>query len=77
MAARSVGLDRVLLTSIEDGCLHAEALHVEGKDAEALLERIRERPARIEYPLIEAEILRRRRPILARGRGRPRRRVPS
>jgi LuxR family transcriptional regulator, regulator of acetate metabolism len=68
-AARSVGLDRVLLTSIEDGCLHAEALQVEGEDAEALLERIRESPARIEYPLIEAEILRRRRPVLATGAG--------
>ena len=68
-AARSVGLDRVLLTSVDDGCLHAEALHVEGEDAGALLERIRERPVRIEYPLIEAEILRRRRPILAAGAG--------
>ena len=68
-AARSVGLDRVLLTSVDDGCLHAEALHVEGEDAEALLERIRESPARIEYPLIEAEILRRRRPVLVAGAG--------
>ena len=62
-----MGLDRVLLTSIDDGCLHAEALHVEGADAGALLERIRGTPARIEYPLIEAEIMRRRRPMLVTG----------
>jgi LuxR family transcriptional regulator, regulator of acetate metabolism len=66
-AARSTGLDRVLLTSVEDGCLHAEALHVEGEDTGALLERVRDAPARIEYPLIEAEIMRRRRPVLATG----------
>jgi len=68
-AARAAGLDRVLLTSVDDGCLRAEALHLEGEDAEALLERLRESPSRIEYPLIEAEIVRRRLPLLANGVG--------
>ena len=68
-AARAAGLDRVLLTSVDDGCLRAEALHLEGEDAEALLERLRESPSRIEYPLIEAEIVRRRLPLLANGAG--------
>jgi DNA-binding CsgD family transcriptional regulator len=66
-AARSVGLDRVLLTSVDDGCLHAEALHLAGEDPEATLARLREAPARIEYPLVEAEILRRRRAVLVTG----------
>lgn len=64
-AARAIDLDRVLLTSIDGGCLHAEALHLEDADAEPLLARLREAPTRIEYPLVEAEILRRRRPVLA------------
>lgn len=66
-AARAVDLDRVLLTSIDDGCLHAEALHLEDEDAGPLLERLRKAPARIEYPLVEAEILRRRQPALVAG----------
>lgn len=65
-AAAAVGLDRVLLSRIEDGWLMAEALH-EGGDAKAATSTLAElaaAPLRLDYPLVEAELLRRRRPLL-------------
>ena len=67
-------LDRVLLSRIDDGWLVAEALHCEG-DAKAAARRsarLRDAPVQIAYPLIEGELLRRRR---AGGRDRRRRRA--
>jgi LuxR family transcriptional regulator, regulator of acetate metabolism len=65
-AAAALQLDRVLLSRIEDGWLVAEALHVEGdaKAAAATLARLQEAPVQIGYPLIEGELLRRRRGAL-------------
>jgi DNA-binding CsgD family transcriptional regulator len=62
-AAAALELDRVLLSRVEDGWLVAEALHWEGdaKSAEHTLARLRAEPVRIGYPLIEGELLRRRR----------------
>jgi DNA-binding CsgD family transcriptional regulator len=62
-AAAAIGLDRVLLSRVEDGWLVAEALHSEGdaKGAEQTLARLRAAPVQIAYPLVEGELLRRRR----------------
>ncbi len=54
-AAAAVELDRVLLSRVDDGDLHAEALH--GADVLASLQ---EAPVKLGYPLIEGEMLRRR-----------------
>jgi DNA-binding CsgD family transcriptional regulator len=61
--AAAIELDRVLLSRVEDGWLVGEALHWEGdaKSAEQTLARLRAAPAQIAYPLIEGELLRRRR----------------
>jgi DNA-binding CsgD family transcriptional regulator len=55
-AAAAVELDRVLLSRVDDGDLHAEALH--GAD---VLSSLQEAPVKLGYPLIEGEMLRRRR----------------
>jgi LuxR family transcriptional regulator, regulator of acetate metabolism len=62
-AAAALELDRVLLSRIDDGWLVAEALHCEGdaKAATQTLARLRDAPVQIGYPLIEGELLRRRR----------------
>jgi DNA-binding CsgD family transcriptional regulator len=62
-AAAAIGLDRVLLSRVEDGRLVAEALHWNGdaKSAEQTLARLRAAPVQIAYPLVEGELLRRRR----------------
>jgi DNA-binding CsgD family transcriptional regulator len=59
-AAVAIELDRVLLSRVDDGRLVAEALHSDG-DAEQTLALLRAAPAQIAYPLIEGELLRRRR----------------
>ena len=53
----------MLLSRIDDGWLVAEALHCEGdaKAAAQTLARLRDAPVQIGYPLIEGELLRRRR----------------
>jgi DNA-binding CsgD family transcriptional regulator len=61
-AAAAAGLERVLLSRVEDGALVAEAVHA--ADAPVLLERLREHPVALDYPLVEGELLRRRRPLL-------------
>src|SRR5919197_2342390 len=62
-AAAAIGLDRVLLSRVEDGWLVAEALHWEGDAtrAQQTLARLRSAPVQIAYPLVEGELLRRRR----------------
>jgi DNA-binding CsgD family transcriptional regulator len=62
-AAAAIDLHRVLLSRVEDGWLVAEALHWEGdaKSAEQTLAHLRSAPVQIAYPLVEGELLRRRR----------------
>lgn len=65
LAARTLGLDRVLLTSVRSGELVAETLYVsEGRTASDLLVELQQRPVLLEYPMFEGEIMRRRRPQL-------------
>lgn len=65
LAASVLELNRVLLTSITGGQLMAEALHNSSvRRPVAVLEELRATPVSLEYPLIEGEILRRRRPQL-------------
>jgi LuxR family transcriptional regulator, regulator of acetate metabolism len=59
-AAEAIGLDRVLLSRIEDGSLVAESLWAGGAAA-AIGETA---PVVLGYPLVEAEGLRRRKPLL-------------
>ncbi len=72
-AAVALGLDRVLLSRVDDGALAAEALHApdDADDPAATLGRLREAPVPIEYPLVEGEVLRRRRPQLVEVEGGP------
>jgi DNA-binding CsgD family transcriptional regulator len=65
LAAEVVGLDRVLLTSVDGGMLIAEALHPAGE----VIERLRASAVALEYPLVEGEILRRRRASVVRSEG--------
>jgi DNA-binding CsgD family transcriptional regulator len=77
-AAAAADLDRVVLSRVDDGFVVAEAVHWRG-DAEraaGTLEQLRERPVRLDHPLIESEMVRRRRALLvadpaADPRGRP------
>lgn len=66
VAATALGFERVLLTSTRDGMLRAEALHLSRGSAAAVLSRLDERPVALEYPLIEGEIMRRRRAQIVR-----------
>jgi DNA-binding CsgD family transcriptional regulator len=62
LAAEALGFDRVLLTSIVEGQLMPEGLHVASKaNAGEVLSELRGRPVALDYPLIEGEIMRRRR----------------
>ena len=65
-AAEAAGLERVLLSRLDDGALVAEALHVDGDPdgAAALVARLRARRVVVDYPMAEGEIMRRRRPLL-------------
>src|SRR3954451_20787324 len=65
-ACRALGLDRCVLSRIDDGQLVAEAIHCgDGAgDAAQALAALQETPVRLGYPLLEAEMLRRRRPII-------------
>jgi DNA-binding CsgD family transcriptional regulator len=62
-AAAALDLDRVLLSRLEEGWLVAEALHVsdDERGAEQMLAQLRAAPVRLGYPLVEGELLRRRR----------------
>jgi LuxR family transcriptional regulator, regulator of acetate metabolism len=73
-AAAALDLDRVLLSRLDDGWLVAEALHVsdDERGAEATLSQLRAAPVRVGYPLVEGELLRRRRAaIVTSAEGEP------
>ncbi|HET8977742.1 MAG TPA: GAF domain-containing protein, partial [Solirubrobacteraceae bacterium] len=61
--ARASSLERVLLSLTGDGRLVAEAVHLGGNRLAATRTRdaLREAPIRLEHPLVETELLRRRR----------------
>ncbi len=63
------GFRRALLSTIRDSAMVPEALHVEGDPEReaALLAELRAEPLRLEHPLIETEVLRRRRATLVSG----------
>jgi DNA-binding CsgD family transcriptional regulator len=69
VVAAALRLECVLLTSVHHSTLVAEALHPAGPKSDAILERLRHSEVRLEYPLAESEILRRRRPQLVEGDG--------
>ncbi len=60
------GLDRVVLSSVHDGVMTAQAVHVRGdaRDAGALLDALRVAPVRLVRPTVETEMIRRRRATL-------------
>jgi DNA-binding CsgD family transcriptional regulator len=73
-AARALDLDRVLLTSVLQGSLVVEGLHLKGLEdrSTALLETLRQREVSVGYPLVESEIMRRRRAqLVSVGDGSP------
>jgi DNA-binding CsgD family transcriptional regulator len=63
-AASALHLDRVVLSRVDDGSLAAEAVHLREGDAAALLDALRAAPVRLGYPLLEAELLRRRHAVI-------------
>ena len=69
VAAGTLAFDRVVLSSIRSGLLTAEALHDQSGRPDRLLAVLRETPIRLEYPLIEGEIMRQRRPRVVRVEG--------
>ncbi|MBA2644963.1 MAG: GAF domain-containing protein, partial [Solirubrobacterales bacterium] len=68
-ASEAAQLDRTLLSRVNDGWLVAEALHHRGEptSATATLERLRSAPVRLDYPVIEGEVMRRRHPLIVRA----------
>lgn len=68
-AGGAVDLDRVLLSRVDDGLLVAQGIFSSSdqQDALARLARLQEAPIQLEYPLLEGEIMRRRRPLLVAG----------
>jgi DNA-binding CsgD family transcriptional regulator len=68
-AAHVAALDRVVLSRIDDGSLIAESVYIAGDAAAAaaMIADLKALPVRIEYPLIEGEVLRRRRPLLVQA----------
>jgi LuxR family transcriptional regulator, regulator of acetate metabolism len=69
-AAVALELDRVLLSRVEDGWLVAEGLYSGGDAAAAAatLARLRAEPVALGYPLIEGELVRRRRAAIVTAR---------
>jgi DNA-binding CsgD family transcriptional regulator len=63
--AEALGLERVLLSRVHDSALVAEALHAPA--AAGALAALHEEPVALSYPLLEAEALRRRKPLLVEG----------
>jgi LuxR family transcriptional regulator, regulator of acetate metabolism len=65
-ACRALGLDRCVLSRIDDGQLVAEAIHCAeaAGDAARTLTALQEASVRLGYPLLEAEMLRRRKAIV-------------
>jgi len=65
-ACRALGLDRCVLSRIDDGQLVAEAIHCAeaAGDAARTLTALQETPVWLGYPLLEAEMLRRRKAVV-------------
>lgn len=65
-ARHAADLDRVVLSRVEEGWLRVEAVDVAERpeEAAATLAALQNGPARLDYPQIEAEMMRRRRPLL-------------
>jgi LuxR family transcriptional regulator, regulator of acetate metabolism len=62
LAAELLGIDRVILSSVSQGQLFVEAVHSSAaSDRNDALNALRAHPIKLEYPLIEGEIMRRRR----------------
>src|SRR4051794_27466328 len=57
---RALELERCVLSRIDGGALVAEAVHLADGDPAPVLAALREHPVRLGYPLLEAELLRRR-----------------
>jgi LuxR family transcriptional regulator, regulator of acetate metabolism len=76
-AATSLDFDRVLLSRVEDGSLMPESLYSREnpEDAASDLDLLRGEPVSLDYPLVEGEVLRRRRPQLVRETDPPGRRA--
>jgi DNA-binding CsgD family transcriptional regulator len=76
-AALALDLDRVLLSRVEDGALVPESLYSRAGPEEAAsdLELLQGEPVKLDYPLVEGEVLRRRRPELVRETDQPGRRA--
>jgi len=66
VAAGLLAYDRVLLSSVRSGLLTAVSVHEPNGKSERLLAALREVPVRLEYPLIEGEIMRQRRARVVR-----------
>lgn len=67
VAAEALDLDRVLLSSVIGGELVADALHLGSDDDRAgVLAALREHPVALGYPLVEGELMRRRRAQVVR-----------
>jgi DNA-binding CsgD family transcriptional regulator len=60
VAAEELGFDRVMLTGIVQGRLVPEALY-DGDRANPVIHELRKQPVALEYPLVEGELMRRRR----------------
>jgi DNA-binding CsgD family transcriptional regulator len=62
----SSDLERVVLSSVRDGVMTADVVWSRGDDpgARALLEALRSSPVRLLHPLVETDVMRRRRPAL-------------
>jgi LuxR family transcriptional regulator, regulator of acetate metabolism len=68
VAGEALGFDRVLLSSVVQGELVAEAIHSPAdRNPGALLARLQASPAALGYPSIEGEIMRRRRGQVVSG----------
>jgi LuxR family transcriptional regulator, regulator of acetate metabolism len=67
--AEGSALERVVLSRVRDGAMHVEAVHVAGEPEQAAvaLGRLAGAPVRLAPPLIEVEILRRRRATVVSG----------
>jgi DNA-binding CsgD family transcriptional regulator len=76
-AALALDLERVLLSRVEEGLLLPESLYVRGSPeaAASTLEQLRRGPVKLDYPLVEGEVLRRRRPQLVQETDTPGRRA--
>jgi DNA-binding CsgD family transcriptional regulator len=64
-------LERVVVSGIREGAMVAEAVEIRGDEHRAAeaLQALRAHPVRLEHPLIEAELLRRRRATIVTGAG--------